>query len=444
MAARTSKKYSQRWLALLRGFGNILVKELKELIRDPKILIGMIVLPLVMFPVLGLVLGYAQQTAVEQAQKSAELILVVDNDGGYWSQQLIGNLSQATNIAVIDNATPQQIIDQGILVQYNRTEFIEIPRNFTANINAHFTTNPNITATVNVYSIFQEGGIFSNVGSIGTITVNNFNRVVAPNVLHTIPSAIIRGEIEQGVDPTQLSSVLYLQSIALPITIIILLTYAMQIAATSVAMEKEEKTLETLLTVPVDRFAILMGKLSSTIIVAGVAAVAIMIGYNFVLGNLTASVQAGTAIDLAKLGLVPSPLGYGLLGVSLFVTLLSGLALAVIVSAFSEDVRGAQALVGYIYPLIYIPSLALIYVDINSLPTAIKAVFYAIPYSHPIIASKAIVLGDYTIVILGIVYVAAFTVVIMYIASRLFATEKILTAKLRFKRLGKKAKEPAE
>jgi ABC-type Na+ efflux pump permease subunit len=32
-------------------------------------------------------------------------------------------------------------------------------------------------------------------------------------------------------------------------------------------MEKEEKTLETLLTVPVDRFAILMGKLSSTIIV---------------------------------------------------------------------------------------------------------------------------------------------------------------------------------
>jgi ABC-2 type transport system permease protein len=429
---------------LLRGFKNILVKELKELIRDPKILVGMIVLPLIMFPVLGLVLGYAQQTAVEQAQKSAELILIVDNDGGYWSQQLIGNLSEVTNIAVINNTTPQRIIDQGILMQYNRTEFIEIPSNFTATINAHFTTNSSSTATVNVYSIFQEGGIFSNIGSIGTVAVSNFNRVVAPNILHTTPSAIIRGEIEQGVDPTQLSSVLYLQSIALPITIIILLTYAMQIAATSVAMEKEEKTLETLLTVPVDRFAILMGKLSSTIIVAGVAAVAIMIGYNFVLGNLTASVQAGTAIDLAKLGLVPSPLGYGLLGVSLFVTLLSGLALAVIMSAFSEDVRGAQALVGYIYPLIYIPSLALIYVDINTLPTAIKAVFYAIPYSHPIIASKAIVLGDYTTVVLGIIYVTAFTMVIMYIASRLFATEKILTAKLRFKRLGKKARETVE
>jgi ABC-2 type transport system permease protein len=101
-------------------------------------------------------------------------------------------------------------------------------------------------------------------------------------------------------------------------------------------------------------------------------------------------------------------------------------------SAFSEDVRGAQALVGYIYPLIFIPALALIYIDVNTLPTAIKAIFYAIPYSQPIIASKAVILGDYGTVVFGIVYVAIFTVVIMYIASRLFATEKILTAKLRF------------
>jgi ABC-2 type transport system permease protein len=65
----------------------------------------------------------------------------------------------------------------------------------------------------------------------------------------------------------------------------------------------------------------------------------------------------------------------------------------------------------------------------------LKAVLFAIPYSQPIIASKAIVLGDYATVIYGIIYVAAFTVVIMYIASRLFATEKILTAKLKFKGL---------
>lgn len=78
--------------------------------------------------------------------------------------------------------------------------------------------------------------------------------------------------------------------------------------------------------------------------------------------------------------------------------------------------------------------MALIYLDVNSLPLALKAVFYAIPYSHPILASKAVVTGDYGTVVFGIVYVAIFTVVIMYIASRLFATEKILTAKLRFRK----------
>ncbi len=231
------------------------------------------------------------------------------------------------------------------------------------------------------------------------------------------------------------------QSIALPITIMIMLTYAMQIAATSVAMEKEEKTLETLLTVPVDRFAILMGKVSSTIIVAGVAAVTVLIGYNYMLGSITlgiSSATAGAGIDLVALGLLPSAGGYALLGISLFFTLLSALALAVVMSAFSENVRGAQALVGYIYPLIFLPAMALLYLDFNSLPTALQAIFFAIPYSQPILASKAVVTGDYLMVIAGIVYVAIFTIGIMYVASRLFATEKILTAKLAFGKKNKK------
>ena len=75
---------------MLKGFKTILIKELKELIRDPKILIGMIVVPLVMFPILGLVLGYAVESAQEQAQQAT--LLVIDNDGGNWSQTFIDYL----------------------------------------------------------------------------------------------------------------------------------------------------------------------------------------------------------------------------------------------------------------------------------------------------------------------------------------------------------------
>jgi len=420
---------------LLKGFTTILVKELKELMRDPKILVGMIVLPLIMFPVLGLVMGFAVQSAQEEAQRAT--LLVVNNDNnGTWSNALVTFLNSTMNVEVVRDLSPQNIVDQGVLGKYNSTMFLEIPSGFSTNLTMHADGAWNITGMVNVYGVFNGGGgIFSGIGGTAvTAVVAGFNRAVAPDVVAVSQSSIIKGQIEQGVDASTLSSLMLSQSIALPITIMIMLTYAMQIAATSVAMEKEEKTLETLLTTPVDRFAILMGKVSSTIIVAGAASIAVLVGYNYMIGSISNGIagNVGGSVDLVALGLVPSVGGYILLGVSLFFTLLSALALAVIMSAFSENVRGAQALVGYIYPLIFIPSLALVYLDVNSLPLAVKAIFYAIPYSHPIIAAKAVITGDYGIVVFGIVYVAIFTVVIMYIASRLFATEKILTAKLRF------------
>jgi ABC-2 type transport system permease protein len=424
---------------MLKGFRNILIKELKELIRDPKILIGIIIIPIIMFPVLGLVIGYAEQTAIEQAQKTS--LLVLNNDGGNWSETLISYLQAAgAETTIFNNLTPQQLVSQGLLAENNATQFVEIPQGFTENLTKHFAGDTNTMAVVNVYGVFNIGGIFSNIGSSGiTSLVYSFNRYVAPDVLQTTQSSIIKGEIEQNVDPATLSSLLISQSIILPITIMILLTYSMQIAATSVAMEKEEKTLETLLTMPVDRFSILMGKLSSSALVAGLGAITYLVGYSYLFGSITSGVSTtGASLDLAALGLAPTALGYILLGITLFVTLLAGLALAVIISAFAEDVRGATALVGYMYPLIFIPSFALIYIDINVLPLPIKAVLFAIPFSQPVIASKAVIAGDYLTTILGIIYVAAFTLVVMYIASRLFATEKILTAKLKFRRRGSK------
>jgi ABC-2 type transport system permease protein len=412
--------------------------------RDPKILVGMIVLPLIMFPVLGLVLGYASETAQAEARQAT--LLVVNNDGGNWSHVFVSYLNSSMKVVLVNNTLPQAVVDQGLLSQSNITTFIVVPFGFSENLTMHTAGDFSITGNVNVYGVFSAGGgIFSGIGgSTVSFLVQSFNRAVAPDLVVTSQSSVIKGVIEEGVDASTLSGLMLTQSIALPITIMIMLTYAMQIAATSVAMEKEEKTLETLLTTPVDRFAILMGKVSSTIIVAGVAAVTVLIGYTYMLGSISAGITSNLgnqSVDLAALGLMPSATGYALLGTSLFFTLLSALALAVVMSAFSENVRGAQALVGYIYPLIFIPAIALLYLDFNTLPSVLRAVFFVIPYSHPIIASKAVVAGDYITVIFGIIYVAVFTVGIMYIASRLFATEKILTAKIKF---GKKSNQPIE
>ena len=427
---------------MLKGFGNILVKEIKELVRDPKILLAMLIVPLIMFPVLGGIMSYSMQAAREQAEKAT--LLVVDNDGGHWAELFTDYLNFSVKVSVVNNRTLNNTVTLKLLSDYNTTQLIEIPSGFSANMTEYKNGNTKINATVNFYGIFSGGGIFQEVGSaIIDDLVSGFNRAIAPNAVYTFKSTIIKGEIQKNVDPSMLSRLMLSQAIAMPITIMILLTYSMSIAATSVAMEKEEKTLETLLTLPMDRFAILMGKLSGSILVAGVGAIAYMIGFNYYMGSLMATIPSGT-LDLVSLGLAPSLLGYLLLGISLFVTLLSALALAVIMSAFSEDVRGAQSLVGNLTPIIIIPALVLMYLDVNSLPLALKILIYALPYSHPIIAARAVTMGDYWTVVFGIVYVTVFTLVIMYAASRLFATEKILTAKLKFRWLRKREKKPAE
>lgn len=420
---------------MLRGFGSFLLKELKELIRDPKILLGMIIVPLIMFPVLGAVMSFSVESAKESAGKTA--ILVLNHDTGENSTQFIAYLNSSLRVYVTNASTANDAVPQ--LATYNATELVEIPAGFSQNVSA------NEGVKVEFYSVFSGGGILEGIGSsIVDSLVGQFNRDVAPDVIIPEPAVIIKGKIVENVDPRVLSSLMISQAVALPITILILLTYSMQIAATSVAMEKEEKTLETVLTLPMDRFSILMGKLSGSIIVAGVGAAAYMIGFNYYMGSLSGFSQIGASPDLASLGLVPSLFGYLLLGISLFITLLSALALAVILSAFAEDVRSAQSLVSYIYPLIFIPSLVLMYIDISALPVWLKFVLYAIPFSQPIIASKAVIMGDYLTAGLGIVYVTAFTLVIMYIASRLFATEKILTVKLKLRGLRRRQRTSAE
>jgi len=429
---------------LLRGFGNFLIKELKQLVRDPKILLGMIIVPLVMFPILGAVMGYAVETAKESAVKAS--LVVVDNDSGEWSSTFIKFLLETGVKVFLENETVlngEKIAE--ILSRYNTTQILEIPEGFSANITAH-STNRQIKASIRFYGVLVGTSVFQNVGSAVVDTlISQFNRMMAPDVLYAEKATVIKGEVKYGVDPAALSGLMTAQSIAMPIIIMILITYSVQVAATSVAMEKEEKTLETLLTLPVDRMAILFGKLSSSIIIAAIGALAYMVGYGYMMGMLMGQIPQEAAIDLSELGLAPSSLGYLLLGLSLFVTLLSALALAVILSAFAEDVRGAQAFVGYIYPLIFVPAFALMYIDINMLPLAVRALLYAIPFSHPIIASKAIMMGDHLTPVFGIIYGFAFTMVIMYIVSRLFATEKILTVKLKmkgFRRCG--AKPPEE
>jgi len=62
------------------------------------------------------------------------------------------------------------------------------------------------------------------------------------------------------------------------------------------------------------------------------------------------------------------------------------------------------------------------FTDFDTLPLALKGLIYAIPFSHPMIAPKALIFNDYTLVISGIIYVSLFAIVTIFIVVWVFKT----------------------
>ncbi|MGD8544993.1 MAG: ABC transporter permease [Candidatus Bathyarchaeota archaeon] len=435
---------------MLKGLLNIVVKEVKELVRDPKILLGMIIVPLIMFPLMG----FAIQTSMEAAEESMGNIsmAVMDLDKGIVSENLTNFLtSKNVRIIKIDQLNFSEAVEY--VQQSNLTVLMVVPPGFSND------TMEGVKVDLEVFTVFRGVGLAeSTLSSVISALLNEFEYgLIVQKVGEEIPSqdpetvlnpislfekTIIKGKAV-NIHPNIFFGLMAAQSTGMPVGVMMLLIFAMQLAATSVASEKEEKTLETLLTLPVNRFTILVGKLTGSIIVAVVGAVAYIIGFSYYMGSFSGIMPAGIDVDLASIGLAPTPLSYLLLGVSLFMALLSALALAISISVFAEDVRGAQALVGPLSILLVFPMIFTMFTDIHALPLPLMIVLFAIPFTHPMLAAKITITGDYLTAVLGIVYVSIFTVAILYIAAKLFGTEKILTAKLKFRRLRfRKSKSP--
>jgi ABC-2 type transport system permease protein len=432
---------------LLKGLFNIIVKEVKELVRDPKILLPMIIIPLIMFPLMGFAIQFSMEAAEEGMGEIS--VAVMDLDGGPVAESLRINLTDW-------NAKIVQLDDHNLTKAFNYvqesnlTGLIVIPSGFSQNITEGGTSE------LEVYTPFRGGSIIESTSSSAVSALLSFfeNNLVDQRIVEkfTEPPTTVLNPIDlseksiikgKGVDinPTVLVGLVISQSTIMPVGIMMLLIFAMQLAATAVASEKEEKTLETLLTLPINRFMILAGKLTGSILVAVVGAIAYLIGFSYYMNSFTGMIPTGVGVDLASIGLAPTLLSYVLLGLSLFMALLSALALAMSLSVFAEDVRGAQALVGPLSILLVFPMIFTMFTDITALPFPLSIILLAIPFTHPLLASNVAFTGNYLLAIGGIIYMAIFTVGVLYVAARLFGTEKILTAKLKFKRFSLRKKK---
>jgi len=194
----------------------------------------------------------------------------------------------------------------------------------------------------------------------------------------------------------------------------------------SMGLEKENKTLETLLTLPVRRSHIVIGKMVGSALVGMIMAAIYMIGFSRYMSSFQSS-----AINLADFGLGLGMQDYLLVGVSLFTALLAGLSLCIVLGTFAKNYRSAQALIFPITAVALISAFTVMFKDFDTIPAVLRIIVFAIPFTHPMMAMRSLMLDNYALVIGGIAYTAVFTVVMVLVAVRIFNSDRLLTGSVQ-------------
>jgi ABC-2 type transport system permease protein len=410
----------------MSGLGNIIKKEVKELLT-PATLLPIVFVALI-FGALGSSISGIQQNA-----QALPVIGVISEDTGSFGTTASAILH--THAKVVYNSTLGSDQQTGVnaVQQKNGVALIIIPQNFTD----HITRGER--GTLEVFWVMKGAGVFDTISSsnveglIGLVSTNisrslikgnsttNATFVLTPT--QSMQTTYFKGREFIGLSPTVIIGALSQQSLLIPIIMMMIIIMAGSIVITSMALEKENKTLETLLTLPVKRTSIVTGKIVAAALIGLLLAVIYMIGMGYYLNGLSATGGTG----LAAYGLVLTSTDFIWIGVSLFVTLIAGLSLCMLLGTFAKNYKSAQTLTFPITMLALIPMFLTIFADFDTLPLGLKIFTFAIPFSHPMMAPRLLLFHDYTLVIAGIVYVGIFAIIMISIVVWVFKTDRLIT-----------------
>jgi ABC-2 type transport system permease protein len=409
----------------MSAVGNIIKKEVKELLT-----------PATFIPIIILAAIYGSMgsgiSGIQQEATQPPIIGLINEDNSSLSNAV--NKVLEANAKVVFNSTSAGDIGLGIktLNEQQGVALIVVDKNFTTRINNEEQGN------IEIYWIMKGAGVLDSISSSGVeflLTVINTNIseqliksnssinasvILAPT--QKVETTYFKGKEFKGISPNTIVNMLSSQSIFVPIVMMMIIIMAGGIVITSMALEKENKTLETLLTLPVKRTSIVTGKIVASAFIGLLLALIYMVGMSYYLQGVSVG-----STNLAKYNLVLNTQGFIIVGISLFVTLIAGLALCMLLGTFAKNYKSAQTLTFPVVMLAMIPMFLTLFADFDTLPIAGKILVFAIPFSHPMMASRALIFGDYTLVLGGIAYSAIFAIVTIIIVVWVFNTDRILT-----------------
>jgi ABC-2 type transport system permease protein len=406
--------------------GNIIKKEFKELFVLSTIL--PIVVIAIVYGSVGQMIGNVGETIKEKP-----VIGIVDMDGGNFSDIAMSILTEKAAV-VYNGSDAEEGLEE--VRKESGVALLVIPENFSQNI---YANNP---GEIEIYWIMKGAGMMDSISS-GAVEglIQSVNQEISRELIQhdsSLDPAIVlnpttrsdttffKGKEIKGLSPSTLGNMLISQSVVIPIVVMMLIIMAGASVISSMGLEKENKTLETLLTLPVRRSHIVIGKMVGSALVGMIMAAIYMIGFSRYMTSFQVS-----DINLADFGLALGIQDYLLVGISLFVALLAGLSLCIVLGTFAKNYRSAQALIFPITALALISAFIVMFKDFDTIPAVLKVLVFAIPFSHPMMAIRALMLDNYLLVIGGIAYTAVFTAIMIGIAVRIFNSDRLLTGSVR-------------
>lgn len=429
----------------MTDLANIVRKEVKELLTPGSI--ASVLIMVVLFACLGNIIG-------GEVEKSTALPVIgvanyedetIDTVSGEWNAyEALKNIYR--------KSVPPEDIDKYVIPMNKDTVYEDLTKsgaNFALVLNDDFkeSIESEKRGLIDIIYVYQPSGMINGTVSstVGPMIVSSLNSDLSSMIIGsetekehvkflTTPidgsTAItyIKGEPHKDVTPSDISSQLTSQTMFIPIIIMIIIMMVGSIVISSMGSEKENKTLETLLTLPIKRTTIVTGKIIAAATVGLIFGLAYMLGMSFYLTSITSmSSAAGHSVDLNELGLGLGLADYALIAISMFLAIACALGICMILGAFAKNYKSAQTMTMPLSILAIIPMFITMFAGWYGANILIKSVLFIIPFSHPMMATEALMNGDLTLVLAGIIYMAVFALGSILITVRLYKSDILIT-----------------
>jgi len=392
-------------------FLTIFKKELIDTLRDRRTIIAMIIIPLLIFPVLIGITSKIQKSVTKKAEEKTLRIAVISNDGA--TEKLIEIITKLDDFKLIENVPEDSVrsfvqndsLDGAFVFSKTFDKRVESLRAGRIKFYFKSTEGDNIEKNrmKDLVNEFEE-----------SLLSTRFEKL---NLDEAVGTAVNLVEVDITSKKERIGKAIggFLPYIFVIFCFIGSLYPAIDLAAG----EKERGTIETLLTAPVNRFVILLGKFG-VVVLAGVGSALVSI--------------IGLYFGIRQAGEIPPEIVEVILGILeprsilLLISLLlpltmffAGIMLSL--SMFAKTFKEAQSILTPMNFLVIVP------VAIGLIPgITLDPKTALIPVLNVSLATKEIVAGTIDFGLLMEVYVslAVLAGLSLFLASRLFLRETVI------------------